>query len=441
MEDNAWTIQQREQQAVDAYCQKHGIEQFMEELVSEYLSERPKDLTPKEFFAQKLRTQLGDEVSPTGQVPSSARQLFEATKKIMSEIVPKETIRVIIEESLKLLSCDRISLFVFDKRLEMLVLNASNLEQPIRVRPGQGIAGKVFRSGQMVNIADCYSDPQFDQSFDKESGYRTQSLLAIPIVDFGGTLLGVIQAINKLGDAGKSFGPTDEILLGNLADQVSVALQNAEFYRAAIVSSERATALLQMMQFMTQDLGAQSLMLSVATHASELVRADRCTVFLVDDRAGELISIANESGQEIRLPKSYGIAGECASQNKLIVIDDAYEDARFDPESDKGYRTRSIIAVPVKRPPAKDSVCAVIQIVICSGSTSKTSTMRSEGLMKRTSRCSRRSPPLWQRSWRSPRCSCPQPSMGRGMIPLKPCLSTYRSTEEAFVAPGITMPP
>ena len=152
------------------------------------------------------------------QVPGyQLRQLFEATKRITSEIVPKETIRVIIAESLKVLNCDRISLFIYDKRIEMLlgfqhvsafllrgqlmlvksrcychlsnhfehgagtcwhfssqlwlvfylyssklrlcgflcglmlqplrlVLNASNLEHPIRVRPGQGIAGKVFTS-------------------------------------------------------------------------------------------------------------------------------------------------------------------------------------------------------------------------------------------------------------------------------------------------------
>eukprot|EP00913_Durusdinium_trenchii_P034951 g32693.t1 len=75
--------------------------------------------------------------------------------RITSEIVPKETIRVIIEESLKVLNCDRISLFVFDKRIEMLVLNASNLEHPIRVRPGQGIAGTVFTNVQSVNIAEA----------------------------------------------------------------------------------------------------------------------------------------------------------------------------------------------------------------------------------------------------------------------------------------------
>ncbi|CAL1155637.1 unnamed protein product [Cladocopium goreaui] len=367
---SAEELENREREAVDAYCRKHDIKGLVEDLVSRYLLDRPKDMSPHEYFAQQLRLEMlaGDEahlVEAAAKVPGYAlRQLFEATKRITSEIVPKETIRVIIEESLKVLNCDRISLFIYDKRIEMLVLNASNLEHPIRVRPGQGIAGKVFNSKQTVNIADCYKDARFDQSFDKETGYVTRHLLAFPIVDIGGNCLGVIQAINK-NAGGQGFGPADEILLSNLAEHVSVAVHNAEFYRAAIVTSERANALLQMMQSLTHDLGAQSLVLSVATHASTLVRADRCSVFLVDERADELISIANDSGVEIRIPKSQGIAGECASENKLIVIDDAYEDARFNPEYDEktGYRTHSIIAVPVRKPPTKDKACAVIQMI------------------------------------------------------------------------------
>ena len=91
----------------------------------------------------------------------------------------------------------------------------------------------------------------------------------MPIIDFEGSCLGVIQAINKHhGGGGRAgtwntlegrskaeekrksyargqghgFEPADEIMLNTLAEQVSVALHNAEFYRAAIITSERANA-------------------------------------------------------------------------------------------------------------------------------------------------------------------------------------------------------
>lgn len=372
-------LESDEKQHIEGYCQEHGIHELVQGLVEEYLDERPATTKPKQHFAKQLQLQLlkeeaaevddpsmGASIASAAKVPgASLRQLFEASKKITSEIVPKDTIDVIIEESLKLLNCDRVSLFIYDKKIDMLVLNASNLQTPIRVKSGQGIAGHVFKSKQVVNIPNCYKDSRFDQTFDMKTGYRTSNLLAMPIVDFEGDAMGVIQAINKLEIDSPGFSVVDEILLDNLTEHVSVSLRNAEVYRAAIVTSERANALLSMLQSLSDDLGAQSLILSVSTHASELVRADRCSVFLVDERREELFSVASDSGKEIRIPKSAGIAGECATQNKLIVIDDAYEDKRFNADFDKktGYRTQSIIAVPVKKPPTHDVACAVIQMI------------------------------------------------------------------------------
>jgi len=263
--------------------------------------------------------------------------------------VPKETINIIIRETIKLLRADRVSLFVYDRRIDMLVLNASNLEQPIRVKPGQGIAGHVFKTQEIVNIPNCYEDERFDQTFDKQTGYRTNNLLTMPIVDFEGECMGVLQAINK--KEGSHFSHVDEILLENLTQHVSIALRNAEVYRAAIVTSERASALLHMIQSLSQDLGVQSMILTVTMHANELVQADRCTVFLVDEKKQQLWSVSTDSGKEIRIPKSAGIAGECATEGKLIAIPDAYEDPRFNQEVDRrtGYKTQSILAIPVLR--------------------------------------------------------------------------------------------
>merc|ERR1712113_102619 len=73
------------------------------------------------------------------------------------------------------------------------------------------------------------------------------------------------------------------------------------------------------------------------------------TVFLLDEKKQQLWSVSTDSGKEIRIPKSAGIAGECATEAKLIAIPDAYQDSRFNQEVDRatGYRTQSILAVPV----------------------------------------------------------------------------------------------
>jgi len=64
--------------------------------------------------------------------------------------VPSESIKICILESRRLLNCDRVSLFIYDRKIKMLLLSASNLPKPIRVNPGQGIAGHVFKTGETV---------------------------------------------------------------------------------------------------------------------------------------------------------------------------------------------------------------------------------------------------------------------------------------------------
>mmetsp|Transcript_149793 Transcript_149793/g.276322 ORF Transcript_149793/g.276322 Transcript_149793/m.276322 type:complete len:488 (-) Transcript_149793:114-1577(-) len=377
-------VEAEERDALQAYIKKHNIEDLVQRLVEGLLRDKP-EVRPKEHWAHMLRIdkiraehkdeadyKLDEEAATASEVPGRLlTKLFEVTKRITSEIVPKETIKIIITETIGLLNCDRVSLFVYDRRINMLVLNASNLDVPIRVKPGQGIAGHVFTTHETVNIPDCYMDSRFDQAFDKMTGYKTRNLLTMPIVDFEGECMGVLQAINKLQDyesTATHFTHIDEILLENLTQHVSIALRNAEIYRAAIVTSERANALLHMIQSLSQDLGVQSTILTITMHASELVQADRCTVFLVDEAKQQLWSVSTDSGKEIRIPKSAGIAGECATEGLLINIPDAYADPRFNQAIDKqtGYYTRSMLCVPVLRrrvKPGTGKVLAVIQMI------------------------------------------------------------------------------
>lgn len=89
-------------------------------------------------------------------------------------------------------------------------------------------------------------------------------------------------------------------------------------------------------------------------HASELVQADRCSVFLVDENKDQLWSVSSDSGKEIRIPRSGGIAGECAcaeeGRGTVINIPDAYADKRFNQAIDQktGYHTQSMLCVPIR---------------------------------------------------------------------------------------------
>jgi len=348
-----------EQAELDRYIQRNRVEKAVQEVVQSLLAAKPDN--PRQWLLDSLEKEMSTESEDLSE--SDLHRLFAVTRKITSEIMPQETIDLVISETLKLVSCDRVSLFVFDKKMNMLRLYASNLATPIMVSPGQGIVGSVFNHRQTVNIPDCYMDHRFDKSFDLKTGYSTKSLIAMPIVDFEGCVNGVIQAINKIPDDDNregldgstmrsravAFERSDEKVLLHLTQHVCIAMRNAELYREAISTSERSMGLLNTIQSLSQDLGTQSLLLTITMHATKIVSSVRATVFLVDEPNQQLWSVSTDTGAEIRIPKKAGIAGQCCCEGRVINIPDAYADSRFNQEIDKrtGFKTQSILAIPM----------------------------------------------------------------------------------------------
>jgi len=77
------------------------------------------------------------------------------------------------------------------------VLRVASDIAPVRLAAGVGIVGTCARTRELINVPDCYADARFDPSVDRKSGYRTRCLLALPLVDHQGALVGVMQVLNK----------------------------------------------------------------------------------------------------------------------------------------------------------------------------------------------------------------------------------------------------
>src|SRR5579885_1333598 len=101
---------------------------------------------------------------------------------------------LIMEKVTELLGADRSTLYlVSDDGQELWSKIAQGGEiREIRLRVGEGIAGWVAQSGEVVNIPDAYADPRFQQDFDRRSGYRTRSILSMPMRNNLGRIVGVI---------------------------------------------------------------------------------------------------------------------------------------------------------------------------------------------------------------------------------------------------------
>lgn len=160
--------------------------------------------------------------------------LFEATRLLNSTLDLAELLELILKIAREQVDADRGSVFLVDKEHKQLwSIVAQGLEsQEIRLPIGTGVAGSVAVSGEALNVPDAYTLPYFDSSFDKKFGYRTRSLLCIPIRHKNGEIVGVIQLLNK--QAGSAFTLDDQEFLEKLSGHMAMALENARLHRTAL---------------------------------------------------------------------------------------------------------------------------------------------------------------------------------------------------------------
>jgi adenylate cyclase len=156
-------------------------------------------------------------------------QMLEMTTAISSELHLDPLLQRIMETTTLILDADRSTLFIHDERTDELWsrvaqgLTTNEIRFPSRV----GIAGSVLHSGETVNIEDAYEDDRFNQNVDKKTGYRTKSVLCMPIVNKLGKAIGVAQVLNKDGGP---FNAQDEKKLKAFCSQAAVAIENAMLF-------------------------------------------------------------------------------------------------------------------------------------------------------------------------------------------------------------------
>jgi putative ABC transport system ATP-binding protein len=108
-----------------------------------------------------------------------------------------------------LLNAERASLFLVEGD-ELVLKVAENLDElgDIRIPLGSGIAGAVAQSREAIRIADAYDDPRFNRDVDRQTGYRTRSILCLPIQNMQGEVFAVAQLLNRKD--GQPFDSEDE---------------------------------------------------------------------------------------------------------------------------------------------------------------------------------------------------------------------------------------
>lgn len=154
---------------------------------------------------------------------------------------------------------------------------------------------------------------------------------------------------------------------GQLEERIRELETEVSDLSAELLRSERRVeAMKQIGRVLGSSLELDPLLTEIVQRTTELLEADRSTLFLVDRERRELWSkvIEGDEVKEIRLPAGVGVAGWVADHGRPLHIRDAYRDARFNQDVDRqsGYKTRNMLAWPVRRP-QKPEVLGVVQVL------------------------------------------------------------------------------
>ena len=247
-------------------------------------------------------------------------------------------------------NAERGTLFLNDAASNELYSRAAQgtFNREIRLLNNTGVAGAVFQSGKGLIIHDPYQDERFNDEIDRKTGFITKSILCAPIKTARGEIIGVVQTLNKREGR---FNAEDLDVLEAMATQASVALQSSQFIEKMKKTRQQEMEFLDLVADITSSLDLSVLLRRVMSEATRMLKADRSTLFLNNEKTNELWSEVGEglNAVQIKLPNHAGIAGAVFQSAKTINIPHAYADLRFNPTFDKktGYFTRSILCVPV----------------------------------------------------------------------------------------------
>jgi len=175
------------------------------------------------------------------QLPLKTGKFFRILHSLFSTLNIDEILTTMVKEIQSILKADRCTLYLVDRERNELyskVLQAETLAE-IRIPLTKGsIAGYSAITKKIVNVIDAYDDMElrhidrelcFDKRWDRESGYRTRSVLATPVpVKTNGDVIGIFQALNKPG----GFSGADMAAMERLSYLLNITVHNALLYQA-----------------------------------------------------------------------------------------------------------------------------------------------------------------------------------------------------------------
>ena len=254
-------------------------------------------------------------------------------------------LRLIMEKVTELMEADRSTLYLVTEdggQLWSKVVQGGSVVE-IRLKVGEGIAGWVAQTREIVNIPDAYADQRFQPSVDLQSGYRTRTILGVPLIGALGGLVGVLQVLNKHDGP---FTRGDEELLQALASQAAIAIENARLYHSLVLQNQELSEARRDLERRQRELNALYEVEKELSHALDLddllSRILAQAIAVLGGGAGSIALVEPDGSLRFRtvqgpaaprliertLPHGTGLLGWSIAHKTPVIVDDPSSDPR-----------------------------------------------------------------------------------------------------------------
>lgn len=325
----------------------------------------PPELAVAEVISPRRLSELEQKLRTEQKKSALVRDVGRA---LSSGLGLDRLLTLIMEKVTLLMEADRSTLYLLSDdgtELWSKVLQGDDFFE-IRLIVGEGVAGWVAEAGEIVNISDAYTDQRFQPAVDSRSGYRTQSILCTPMRNNQGTIVGVLQVLNKKGGP---FTVDDEELLVALSSQAAVAIENAKLYDSIMAKNrelfdakeklqqrtEELNVLYEIEKLMNAELSLDQLLNKLLEQAMAAVGAESGSIAVrdVDSEELEFRTFAGPVAHRIenlKISVGQGIIGWVVAHDQPVIVNDPGRDARHASAfaSGLGTRPRNLACAPLR---------------------------------------------------------------------------------------------
>ncbi|MCG6194340.1 SpoIIE family protein phosphatase [Leptospira sp. FAT2] len=254
-----------------------------------------------------------------------------------------------------LLEAEASSLFLLDETGEFLYCEVALgekgeiIQKYGRLDVGQGIAGWVAKEKKPIILEDAYSDPRFNQAWDQKTGYRTRSLVCVPLF-VEDKIIGTLEILNKTKE--RSFDSSDLNYLTSLSEVAAIAIQNAKIHDNLKKRILELSLLYEFEKLIVSEKSIHELGNWVLERILEFLEARTGTIYLADhtNRTLRILAakgIPKEAVHTIVVPFGEGIAGWVAQERRNLLIQNLEEDKRYNQNAKYKFEANSLISSPL----------------------------------------------------------------------------------------------